>query len=65
MIVEDDYIIASKLKEFLMSWNYDVCLIQDFSNVYNEFIQENPHIVLMDNFYNNYQKDKPLWEGFK
>lgn len=23
------------------------------------------HIVLMDNFYNNYQKDKPLWEGFK
>lgn len=48
MIVEDDYIIASKLKEFLMSWNYDVCLIQDFSNVYNEFIQENPHIVLMD-----------------
>lgn len=65
MIVEDDYIIASKLKEFLMSWNYDVCLIQDFSNVYNEFIQENPHIVLMDislPFFNGYYWTKKIRE---
>lgn len=57
LIVEDDVVIASKLKEFLESWNYEVKLIEDFTSVYTQFCAWNPHLVLMDvtlPFYNGY-----------
>lgn len=47
-IVEDDEIIASKMKQYLESWNYQVGCIHDFSNVLHEFIQMKPDLVLMD-----------------
>ena len=32
-MVEDDEIIARSIREHLQAWNYDVCCVEDFSNV--------------------------------
>lgn len=47
-IVEDDEIIASKMKQYLMSWGYDCEIISDFYHVIDEFKAYSPHLVLMD-----------------
>lgn len=57
LIVEDDRVISSLLKENLCKWGYEVECISDFSNVIGEFIQFNPQLVVMDinlPFYNGY-----------
>lgn len=48
MIVEDDKTIASTLKDFLTSWNYEVCLVKDFHNVIDEFKVFEPELTLLD-----------------
>ena len=48
MIVEDDLIIASVLKEELQKWNYEAFLVEDFSQVMENFKEEAPQLVLMD-----------------
>lgn len=56
-IVEDDGTIAGSLKRHLERWDYEVCCAEDFSNVLAAFVQEAPHLVLMDiklPFYNGY-----------
>lgn len=35
-MVEDDEIIARSIREHLQAWNYDVCCVEDFSNVVAE-----------------------------
>lgn len=56
-IVEDDEIIARTVKKHLESWDYEVAVVTDFSNVMTEFLQFAPQLVLMDvklPFYNGY-----------
>lgn len=48
MIVEDDMVIASKIEEFLTSWNYAVTKVTDFKNVMEDFLNYMPDLVLMD-----------------
>ncbi len=56
-MVEDDEIIARSMREHLQAWNYDVCCVEDFSNVVAEFVRFDPQLVLMDitlPFFNGY-----------
>lgn len=56
-VVEDDEIIARSIREHLQAWNYDVCCVEDFSNVVAEFVRFDPQLVLMDitlPFFNGY-----------
>ena len=56
-IVEDDEIIASTIKKHLEGWDYVVLCTKDFSEIMKEFIEFEPHVVLMDvklPFYNGY-----------
>ena len=56
-MVEDDEIIARSIWEHLQAWNYDVCCVEDFSNVVAEFVRFDPQLVLMDitlPFFNGY-----------
>lgn len=56
-MVEDNEIIARSIREHLQAWNYDVCCVEDFSNVVAEFVRFDPQLVLMDitlPFFNGY-----------
>lgn len=48
LIVEDDRLLGYELKNYLTKWGYHIDLIQDFSDVFNEYIQLEPDLVLMD-----------------
>lgn len=57
LIVEDDVVIAETIKQHMESWGYDVVCVQDFQDVLQTFITQNPQLVLMDislPFYNGY-----------
>ncbi|MCI6677248.1 MAG: response regulator transcription factor [Clostridiales bacterium] len=57
LIVEDDAVIASVLKQHLQSWNYEVETVSDFRNVIEQFLIFDPQMVLMDislPFFNGY-----------
>ena len=56
-IVEDDDVILNSLEKFLKNWSYEVFAPDDFSNVYEKFIEVNPDLVLLDvslPFFNGY-----------
>ena len=57
LILEDDISLAEELKDFLIKWGYSTILIQDFSKVFNEYIEYNPDLVLMD-------INLPFYDGF-
>ncbi len=48
MIIEDDFVIASSIKNELSKWAYDAFICKDFANVISEFERENPKLVLLD-----------------
>lgn len=48
LIVEDDETIVQIVKQYLESWGYEVCQIDDFSHVLQEFVQKDPQLVLLD-----------------
>lgn len=57
LIIEDDFTIASLMKNHLEKWNFTVKCAEDFHNVMGEFTRFDPHIVLADvmlPFYNGY-----------
>lgn len=57
MIVEDDAVISSKIKEALSKWNYHVHIAEDYYDILSEFSSIRPDIVLLDiglPFYNGY-----------
>ena len=57
MIVEDDVTIRKILKESLCQWGFNAFYIEDFNQVLKSFIDEKPHLILMDvtlPFYNGY-----------
>lgn len=57
LVIEDDRIIADKIKKHLEKWGYQVECAVDFANVLEHFIRLSPQLVLMDiglPFYNGY-----------
>lgn len=57
LIVEDDNALAAAMKKHIQSWNYDVSCIHNFQNIIPEFIEYDPHIILLDimlPFFNGY-----------
>lgn len=57
LIVEDDAVIANKIKQSLMRWGYDVQTVTDFSDVLGAWEKAAPQLVLMDislPFFNGY-----------
>ena len=47
-VIEDDEKIISLIKDKLIRYEYDVVSVKDYSNIKSEFINENPHLVLLD-----------------
>ena len=57
MIVEDEAVIAQSIKMHMEGWGYDVVCVENFQEVLQIFISEQPQLVLMDislPFYNGY-----------
>ena len=48
LIVEDDFVIAHSLRKELEKHEYEVELIEDFSDVLSVFREYEPHLVLLD-----------------
>lgn len=56
-IVEDDSVIAAKIKQHIEKWGYEGAVVQDFQKVLSEIIAFDPQLVLMDislPFFNGY-----------
>lgn len=56
-IIEDDNIIAGKIKEHMINWGFEARCASDFRNIMSEFAQYDPHMVLLDislPFFNGY-----------
>lgn len=56
-IIEDDNIIAGKIKEHMTNWGFEARCASDFRNIMSEFAQYDPHMVLLDislPFFNGY-----------
>ena len=57
LVVEDDEVIAQAIKRHMESWGYEVVCTEDFKDVLQTFVEENPQLVLMDislPFYNGF-----------
>lgn len=57
LIIEDDYGIANAIKEKAQNWNLETRIIENFRNILTEFVDFQPHIILLDislPFFNGY-----------
>lgn len=57
LILEDDSALLGAMKKHIQSWNFEVACIRNFENIIPEFIEYDPHIVLIDimlPFFNGY-----------
>lgn len=57
LIVEDDAVIAKLIQQHMESWGYESVCVENFQEVLQIFIAQNPQLVLMDislPFYNGY-----------
>lgn len=57
LIVEDDMVIASSVKDYLRTWGMETSVVTDFEKVMENFIAFDPQLVLMDitlPFFNGY-----------
>ena len=57
LIVEDDSVIATAIKNHIATWDCDAKCIEDFGNVMAEFVDYDPQLVLLDislPFFNGY-----------
>lgn len=48
LIIEDDFVIANALRKELEKYEYEVELVEDFSDVMSAFQSFAPHLVLID-----------------
>lgn len=56
-IVEDDMTIAKALASHLEKWNYETKYAEDFKNIYEQFQEYDPQLVILDiglPFYNGF-----------
>lgn len=57
LVIEDDTAMAGTIKKQIEAWGNTVMCVRDFQNVISEFLQFDPHMVLVDimlPFYNGY-----------
>ena len=45
LIIEDDFIIANALKKELEKYEYEITLVEDFTEVMETFQKIEPHLV--------------------
>lgn len=57
MIVEDDQTIATLIAQALSKWQLSAVTVSDFSKVYDQFVAEQPHLVLLD-------INLPVYDGY-
>ena len=57
LIVEDDDTIASIMRDKLDKWGCEALIASDFKDVFNDFLNARPHLVLMD-------INLPYYDGF-
>lgn len=57
MIIEDEDKIKDILADSVQKWGFEIYTVKNFSNVFEEFIKEKPHLVLMD-------INLPFYDGF-
>jgi DNA-binding response OmpR family regulator len=57
MIIEDEEKIRELITASLKKWGFEVCSVEDFSNVVREFVSYSPSLVLMD-------INLPVFDGF-
>ncbi|SFC78087.1 response regulator transcription factor [Clostridium uliginosum] len=57
MIVEDDVKIREIVSENIIKWGFEVFCVECFSDVFNNYVKEKPHLVLMD-------INTPSFDGF-
>lgn len=57
LIIEDDFSLSDTMKKQIESWGNEVLCISDFQNVIPQFVEYDPHLVLLDimlPFFNGY-----------
>lgn len=67
-LVEDDKVIAEEIERHLKFWNYEIKIAEDFQNVFDDFKNFHPDLVLMDvslPFYNGYHWCKIIRKNSK
>ncbi|MGF0095177.1 response regulator transcription factor [Peptoniphilus sp. SGI.035] len=67
-LVEDDKVIAEEIERYLKIWNYEIKRVQDFQNIFNDFKDFHPDLVLMDvtlPFFNGYHWCKVIRDNSK
>ncbi|MCM2676233.1 response regulator transcription factor [Shouchella plakortidis] len=47
-IIEDDSLLLDALREGLSQWSYEVSNPSDFSQVMEDFVEQQPHLVMID-----------------
>jgi DNA-binding response OmpR family regulator len=57
MIVEDDPTIRDMLGETIKKWGFETFKLEEFDEVLQKFLQENPHLLLLD-------INLPAFDGF-
>lgn len=57
LLVEDDLDLSKQLSSSLNKWGFSVELIEDFSNIIEEFIEKKPSLIIMD-------VNLPYYDGF-
>lgn len=48
LIVEDDVTIKNHINDHLQKWQFETTVIDDFSTVFEKFMDVDPHLILMD-----------------
>lgn len=67
-LVEDDKVIAEEIERHLNFWNYEIKIAEDFQNIFDDFKNFHPDLVLMDvtlPFYNGYHWCKIIRKNSK
>ena len=67
-LVEDDKVIAEEIERHLEFWNYEIKIAEDFQNIFDDFKNFHPDLVLMDvtlPFYNGYHWCKIIRKNSK
>jgi DNA-binding response OmpR family regulator len=57
MIVEDEETIRDMLEETILKWGFDVIKTEEFNDVFQQFANENPQLILLD-------INLPAFDGF-
>lgn len=48
LLIEDDLNLSKNISITISKWNYEVNVIHDFKNIFEEFLEYNPDLVLLD-----------------